>query len=170
MSYKGEMSLAMEMLASDPRTVFIGQATACRGTSMSTTFDNVPLERRIEFPVAEEMQLGVSIGLALSGYIPVTLFTRWNFLILAANQLVNHLDKMVEYRPKVIIRTGVGSENPMYPGPQHTGDFTDAFASICPSVEFVKLNQSADIVPAYRKALESQSSTVLVEISDKYNE
>ena len=32
----------------------------------------------------------------MSGKIPVSIFPRWNFLLLAINQLVNHLDKLNE--------------------------------------------------------------------------
>ena len=159
----------MDMLASDPRTVFIGQAVAYPGTTMSGTLDNVPIEKRIELPVAEDMQMGMSIGLALSGQIPVTLFPRWNFLLLATNQLVNHLDKM-QPMPRVIIRVSVGSEKPMYPGRQHVGNFTSAFQMLCQKVRFVRLIHIERIVPAYREALERDGATVLVEFADFYQE
>ena len=159
----------MDMLASDPRTVFIGQAVAYPGTTMSGTLDNVPMERRIELPVAEDMQMGMSNGLALSGQIPVSVFPRWNFLLLATNQLVNHLDKM-QPMPRVIIRVSVGSEKPMYPGRQHVGDFTSAFQMLCQKVRFVQLIYTERIVPAYREALECDGATVLVEFADFYQE
>ena len=169
MKYRDEMARAMEMLVSEPRTVFIGQAVGCPGTTMSGTLDNVPLERRIEFPVAEEMQMGMSIGLALAGHIPVTLFPRWNFMLLAANQLVNHLDKMVPV-PRVIVRVGVGSKKPMHPGRQHIGNFTSAFQMMCGSVRFKRLIHPEQIVPAYREALQRDGATVLVEFADFYQE
>ncbi len=155
----------MEMLASEPRTVFIGQAVACPGTTMSGTLDGVPLERRIELPVAEEMQMGMSIGLALSGHIPITLFPRWNFLLLAANQLVNHFDKM---KPHVIVRVGVGSEKPMYPGRQHVGDFTESFRLMMPNTHIERLDHATDVATAYRAALQRSGPSILVEIADLY--
>ena len=53
--------------------------------------------------------MGMSLGLAMNGYIPITCYPRFDFLILAFNQL-NHLDKIRsmswnEITPKVIIRT-----------------------------------------------------------------
>lgn len=168
MSYKDEMTQAMKMLASDPRTLFIGQAVEYPGTTMSGTLSEVSAERLIEFPVAEETQLGVSIGLALSGYVPISLFPRWNFLILATNQLVNHLDK-IQPMPHVIVRVGVGSESPMYPGPQHVGNFIDAFRMICRATRFEDLEDPEQIVPAYRAALEHPGATVLVERAEMYN-
>ncbi len=112
-------------------------------------------------------------GLALAGQIPVSIFPRWNFLLLAANQLVNHLDKlplMSGWRPKVIIRVGVGSQKPMYPGHQHVADFTSAFMSMCDTIAFERLHRAEDIVPAYRRALNRDGSTVLVEYADLYQE
>lgn len=167
----------MEMLAADPRTYFIGQAVACPGTAMTNTLKNVAKEKLLELPVAEEMQMGMSIGLALAGHIPVSLYPRWNFLLLAVNQLANHLDKMPlisngAFAPKVIIRTSVGSMRPMHPQFQHIGDYTDAFRLMCPNIEIIRLEEPKDIFPAYEKALarEDGKSTILVEYGDYYNE
>ena len=40
--------------------------------------------------------MGMTIGLLMAGKIPVSIYPRWNFLLLAINQLVNHLDKLTE--------------------------------------------------------------------------
>jgi pyruvate/2-oxoglutarate/acetoin dehydrogenase E1 component len=175
--YFDEMCRAMEYLAMDPRVVFLGQAVAVQGTSMTTTLENVSLSRRIELPVAEEMQMGMSIGLALNGSIPITVYPRWNFLLLAVNQVVNHLDKLKKmsnggYQPKVIIRVGIGSERPLSPQCQHLGDFTEAFRLMCENIEVIRLDEPEDIFPAYKKALERTDgkSTILVEWSDAYAE
>lgn len=177
MKYFEELSRAMEMLTQDKRTFFIGQAVACPGTAMTTTLKNVAREKLLELPVAEEMQMGMSIGLALSGHIPVSIFPRWNFLLVGTNQLVNHLDKLSimsngGYQPKVIIRTGIGSVRPMHPQFQHIGDYTEAFRLMCPNVEIIRLEEPEDIFPAYKKALEREDgkSTILVEYGDYYNE
>ena len=67
-SYKEALSAAMQELAADPLTIFLGQGVREKGTFMSTTMMEVPLEKRIELPVAEEMQMGMSIGFALAGF------------------------------------------------------------------------------------------------------
>lgn len=177
MKYFDELKRSMEWLAQDPHTVFIGQAVEVPGTAMSNTVKDIPLERRIELPVAEEMQMGMTVGLALQGQIPVSIYPRWNFLLLAVNQLVNHLDKLQaisngSYRPKAIIRTGIGSERPLHPQHQHVGDFTDAFRLMCSTVEVIRLDEPEDIFPAYEKALlrEDGRSTLLVEWGDFYGE
>jgi pyruvate/2-oxoglutarate/acetoin dehydrogenase E1 component len=175
--YADELKRAMEFLATDPRVLFVGQAVAYPGTAMFNTLANVAPEKRLELPVAEEMQMGITNGLALAGLIPVSLFPRWNFLLLAVNQLVNHLDKFPQmsdggYRPKVIVRTSIGSERPLHPQYQHVGDFTDAFRLMCTNIEIIRLEDSGEIFPAYRHALERNDgkSTLLVEYGDYHNE
>ena len=148
MKYFDELKASMDMLAKDPRVVFIGQAVEYAGTAMSNTLKDVPKEKLIEMPVFEDTQMGMTLGLALSGYIPVSIFPRWNFLICATNQLVNHVDKimmMSDYRPRMIIRTGIGSERPLHPQHQHVGDYTDAYKLMCPNIDIVRLEESKDI-------------------------
>lgn len=177
MKYFDELCRAMEMLAEDPRVLFLGQAVACPGTAMSNTLKKVAPAKLLELPVTEELQMGMSTGLALAGHIPVTIFPRWNFLLLAVNQVVSHLDKLPlmsngGYQPKVIIRTGIGSERPLHPQHQHVGDFTEAFRLMCNNIEVIRLEEPADVMPAYTKALrrEDGKSTILVEYGDYYSE
>ena len=166
----------MNYLAKNERTIFLGQAVKVPGTSMSNTFKEINPNKLIELPVAEEMQMGIANGLAINGLIPVSVFPRWNFLLLAINQLINHLDKIKlmsndGYKTKVIIRTGIGSEKPLHPQYQHVGDFTDAVKKMCTNIEIIKLNEVKDIFPSYKKALEREDgkSTIVVEYGDYYN-
>ena len=167
----------MNYLAKDERTIFLGQAVKVPGTAMSTTLKGINSNKLIELPVAEEMQMGMTNGLAINGLIPVSIFPRWNFLLLAMNQLINHLDKIKlmsndSYKTKVIVRTGIGSERPLHPQYQHVGDFTEAVKKMCSNIEVIKLNETEDIFPAYKKALEREDgkSTIVVEYGDYYNE
>lgn len=169
---------AMDYLAKNPKTLFLGQSVVHPGNSIFKTLANVPADQKIEMPVFEETQMGMCIGLAFAGYIPVSIYPRFNFLLLAMNQLVNHLDKFPiitqgRVRPKVIIRTAIGSERPLFPGVQHSGDFTDAFKHLkMKHVEVVRLDQPEQIFPAYQKAFEREDgkSTLLIEWGDYYNE
>lgn len=163
------------MLAKDPRVVFIGQAVEYAGTAMSNTLKDVPKEKLIEMPVFEDTQMGITLGLALAGYIPVSIYPRWNFLICATNQLVNHVDKitmMSDYKPRIIIRTGIGSERPLHPQHQHVGDYTDAYKLMCPNIKIVRLKESGQIYNAYCDAYlkNDGNATILVEYGDYYNE
>jgi pyruvate/2-oxoglutarate/acetoin dehydrogenase E1 component len=175
--YFDELKRSMDFLAQDPRVLFLGQAVACPGTAMSNTLKDVPADKLIELPVNEDLQMGMCNGLALDGWVPVSIFPRWNFLLLAANQIVNHLDKMSlmsngTYTPRVIIRTGIGAQRPLHPQHQHVGDYTEAFRQMCPHIEVIRLEEPADVFPAYEKALlrEDGQCTLLVEYGDYYNE
>ena len=176
MKYFDELKRSMDWLAEKPNTLFIGQAVAVAGTGMSNTLKDVSKEKLYEFPVCEDMQMGFSNGLALSGdYVPISIFPRWNFLLLATNQIVNHLDKipeMSDYRPKVIIRTAIGAQRPLHPQHQHVGDYTDAFKLMTPNIEVIRLDEPDQIFESYQKAYEREDdkSTILVEWGDYYNE
>lgn len=175
MKYAHELKRAMDHLAAHPDTVFIGQAVEFAGTAMTNTLVNVPAEKKIELPVCEDMQAGIANGIALTGKIPVSIFPRWNFFLLAVNQVINHLDKIPlisTYRPKVIIRTGVGATWPWHPQDQHIGDYTDAFRMMLTNIEVIRLDEAEQVFPAYQKALERDDgkSTILVEWGDYYNE
>lgn len=175
--YFDELSRSMEFLGEFDDVIFMGQSVAVAGTAMRNTLLNVDENKLVELPVEEDFQMGLSIGMAISGMTPVTIFPRWNFLLLATNQVVNHLDKLKELTQeqnpgKVIIRTGIGSEKPLFPGPQHTGDFTEAFKLMCPHMNVVRLDTAEMIFEEYEKAYQRSDgvSTLLVEWSDKYND
>jgi len=177
MSYFDELKRSMEFLSKNTKTIFIGQSVEVPGTAMFNTLKNIDSKKKLELPVAEEMQMGITIGMLMSGYIPVSIYPRWNFLLLAMNQLINHLDKLSlmtdgKYRSKAIIRTSIGSQRPLHPLHQHVGDYTDVVKKMCPNINVVKLSSTKNIFVEYKKALERKDgvSTILVEYGDYYNE
>ena len=175
MTYKEELIKAMEILGNNEKTIFLGQSVEYTGSVIYGTLIKVPDRKKIELPIIEDTQMGMSSGLSLEGFIPVTIFPRMDFLILAANQLVNHLDKIQEisnnqFNPKVIIRTAIGSKFPIDSGLQHSSDYAEALKILLKNINVVKLTKSEDIVPEYKKALESDRSTILIEVSDFYDD
>ena len=177
MSYFEELKRSMEFLGLKKDTLFIGQAVEVPGTAMSNTLKTVKKNKLLELPVAEDMQMGMTLGLAMDKYVPISIFPRWNFLLYGVSQLVNHTDKFSimsgDYiKPKIIIRTAIGSQRPLHPQFQHIGDFSDAIQKICTTIEVIKLHESEEIFPAYKKAYERQDgkNTIIVEYGDYYNE
>jgi pyruvate/2-oxoglutarate/acetoin dehydrogenase E1 component len=176
LSYFGALAEAMRLCAEAENSVFIGQGVGLHGgTTMSQTLHYVPEAKRLEMPVAEDMQMGMAIGMSLEGLLPICIFPRWNFLLLAANQLINHLDRLPlysdgGYQPKVIIRTAIPSTVPFNPGPQHDDDFTEAFTLMTRTIKVVRLSNAEQIVPAYKAALECEGSTLLVEYTHYYKD
>ena len=167
----------MSFLGSKRNTIFIGQAVEVPGTAMYNTLSNVPNKKLLELPVAEEMQMGITLGLAMNKKIPISIFPRWNFVLYGINQLINHIDKFKEMsgtkiKPKIIIRTGIGSKRPLHPQFQHIGDFSNAIQKMSTNIEVIKLTKPNDIFPAYKKAYLRKDlvNTILVEYGDYYNE
>ena len=177
MKYFDELKRSMDWLAEQPDTLFLGQAVEYPGTAMTNTLRDVDRAKLLEMPVNEDMQMGITLGMGLNGTIPISIFPRWNFLLLAANQLVNHIDKINimsdgGYTPKIIIRTSIGSQRPLHPQHQHIQDFTKGFKSLCDFVDIIRLDEPDDIFKAYKFAYERTDNrpTVLVEWGDFYNE
>jgi pyruvate/2-oxoglutarate/acetoin dehydrogenase E1 component len=168
LNYFDELTKAMTMLAQDERTIFVGQNMRYDGQRMHASFAGVPMERRIEFPVAEDFQMGFCTGLALEGFIPVCVYPRIDFLLLAANQLVNHLDKIDGFAPKVIVRVAVGTKSPLDPGPQHTQNHIKAFRQMMQKTPVWEILFADQAVPAYQGALVYPGSVVMVEHMEFY--
>jgi pyruvate/2-oxoglutarate/acetoin dehydrogenase E1 component len=169
--YKDELTKSMKFLAEKDDTIFIGQQIVYAGNPMSTTLTEVPKEKMIEVPVMEETQLGMSLGMAITGKTVVTFYPRWDFIVSATNQLVNHLDKfqlMTEKKVNIIIRLGKGSDKPLDPGHQHKGNYFEEFKSICKNIEFHDLKTPNDIELAYKYATKEGGIHVLVEYPELY--
>ena len=137
----------------------------------------LPDDKRIELPVFEDTQMGMSLGMAMQGTRVVSVFPRWNFLLCATNQLVNHVDKYKlmssgVFQPQLIIRTSVGSERPLFPGHQHIGNMSNGFRQMLVNTEIIELYEPDQILPAYQHSYNRTDgkSTILVEFGDFYNE
>jgi len=173
MKYIDELNKAMELL-NNYNYYFIGQNMVYGGTSMFHTLKHFPESQRIELPVFEEVQAGIATGMSLEGLKVCSIYPRMDFLILALNQIINHMDKADEmsdgqFKPKVIIRTCVGSTKPLMPGPQHSKNYTKALKEMVTNIDVVELLKAEDVYPAYEKAVNSNRSTIIIEHSDLYN-
>ena len=162
------LNTAMLRLAAQPDAIFIGQNVGYDGNVVYRHLEGVADAQRMEMPVCEELQTGIAIGLALSGYLPISVYPRMDFLLRAADQLVNHLDKLAQisneqWTPKVIVRTRVGGTKPLNAGPQHTQDHTDAFRKMLQTVQVVRIKLPEEILPSYEYAIEQNESVIVVE-------
>lgn len=175
MNYYDELTKAMTWLGEQKDTYFIGQAVGFPGTGMTNTLKHVPEDKKLELPVCEEMQMGMTTGMALAGLVPISIYPRWNFLLCAMSGLVNHLDKYDTlsdggYRPHAIIRVGIGSVVPLDPQYQHKGDFTETVAAMCLNANVARLERAEDIVPIYEEAYYRKGVHIICEVSDFLNE
>lgn len=167
--YKDALTNAMTDLAKNDFT-FIGQQIVYAGNPMSTTLGNVSKDKMIELPVMEETQMGMSLGMAMAGSKVITFYPRWDFIILAANQLINHVDKyylMTGKTLSMLIRLGKGSDKPLDPGHQHKGNYFKEFSSMCKNIQFHDLTDWNNIESSYKLAAQG-GVHVLVEYPELY--
>lgn len=178
MTYKDCIASSMTWLGEQPDTCVIGYNTTPPGGSGGGSFNGFPIERRHEMPLAEALMTGVSIGMSLDGWIPVLWLERMDFILHAADQIVNHLDKLKRlsngiHQPAVIIRVCVGNRyNPLFTGPAHIQNLSKAFREMI-SFPVVELKWCRSIQHSYMTAYQAAklgSSTMLVEFKDQYNE
>jgi pyruvate/2-oxoglutarate/acetoin dehydrogenase E1 component len=177
MNYFDELKRTMEWLAQQPKTIFVGQTVAGPGTFMYQTLRDLPPEKALEMPINESFQMQFTIGLALAGHVPVSVYPRQNFLLLATSDMVNMLDKIPEisqdrWPARVIIRVAVGPDSPVHPGHQHVGNYIESFKKMFSAIEVCELLEPEDIFPAYKQAYERADgkSTLLIEHGNFYSQ
>jgi pyruvate/2-oxoglutarate/acetoin dehydrogenase E1 component len=172
-NYKDALTNAMTELGKKEDTIFIGQQIVWHGNPMSSTLINVSKEKMIEVPVMEESQMGISLGLAMTGKFVITFYPRWDFLISATNQLINNVDKLEamsggEWKPNIIIRIGKGSTKPLDPGFQHKGDYLEGFSKMLKYSKIYDLKDSNDIEKIYEEAYKNGGVNLIVEYPELY--
>ncbi|MFI5405163.1 MAG: hypothetical protein ACHQ1D_01485 [Nitrososphaerales archaeon] len=163
----------MQLLNSDPNSIFLGQSTLYKGNALFGQVKDFPKEKRVECPISEEWQTGHALGMALTGKTVISMYPRFNFLLLAMGQLCLGIDKIHEISrgkvsPKVILKVICGSSYPLFPGKQHVGDYSSALKLMLEYVEVRNLIYPQDVYPAYEYALNLNGPIVLVEHSDFY--
>lgn len=169
MSYKDALIRANTYLAADPKVRFIGYGLM-KGRA-GGTLKNVSDKQIIEMPVAENLMLGMAIGLALTGLKPVVYIERMDFLMNCMDALVNHLDKIKEiskgeFDPAVIIRCVVGNiKKPLYTGATHTQDFSEALRSMV-NIPVYQLLTTSMVNTGYDLIEKNRESAILVEYKD----
>ena len=163
-NFKEAVTKAMTEL-SDQGAIFIGYSLI-PGDAMGT-LKNVPNTQKIETPIAENLMMGLAIGMSFEGFKPVVYFERHDFMLVAADAIVNHLDKidrisLGEFKPSVILKTIVDDGGLFYSGPTHSQDFTKTFKTL---VNFpVLVPETADeALDMYRFAMQNSGSTMIVE-------
>lgn len=175
MTHKEAIKEKCSEYARDNKARFIGYNTVF-GSRMYGTLSDVPPEKCIEAPVAENLMVGLAMGMALEGYRPVVCFERHDFILLALDALVNQMDKMPwmsgdQFKWPIVIRAIVGSMKPINPGPMHSQDYTKALSQM--------LKHTPVLAPLYKTGLDDawnyvgkseSGAIVIVEYKDLYEQ
>ncbi len=173
MTYISEIKKSMLLVSKNRKSLFLGQSVKVPGNLLYNSLSKISNSKKIELPIFEDTQMGMSIGLSLNGFIPVTCYPRFDFFILSLNQTINHLDKLKdissnEFNPFVIVRVLVGSKKPMDAGLQHTQNYFRELKSMCKNIKVVNLNNEKKIFKSYKECLKNKKSTIFVEYSELY--
>lgn len=165
MTYQEALVKDMQWLAKKKDTIFLGQGIAV-GDRMYKTFSKVPTKKCIEMPVAENLIQGVANGMALVGYVPVVVYQRMDFMLIGADQIINHLALIptmsgYQFKPHVIIRTCIGSRDSKFDvGLQHKHDFRHIFKRYITTVNYEP--------GIYQQLYDNKCTAIVVEERDKY--
>jgi pyruvate dehydrogenase E1 component alpha subunit len=168
-SYKDAVNQMMTEFGEDGM-VFIGYNVA-RGDAMGT-LKNVPIDQKLETPVAENLMSGLAIGMSFEGIKPVLYFERHDFMLVAMDAIGNHIDKIErishgEYKLPIIIRAVEAFGGPFYSGPTHHQDFTNVLKTL---VDFPVLDPvtGVDVLKAFKGAKESGRPAIIIERKSRY--
>jgi pyruvate/2-oxoglutarate/acetoin dehydrogenase E1 component len=150
--------------------IFIGYNVA-RGDAMGTLKD-VPINQKIETPVAENLMAGLAIGISFEGLIPVVYFERHDFILGAMDAIVNHIDKIErishgEFKVPVIIRAVTADAGPFYSGITHSQDFTKLLRAAV-SIPVSDPKSGKEILQAFNDAVFSNRPAIIIERKSRY--
>jgi len=169
LSYKEAMIQTQTELG-EQGAIFIGYNVKY-GNAIGTLKD-VPDEQKLETPVAENLMAGLAIGMSFEGFTPVVYFERHDFMLVAADAIINHIDKIErishgEFKCPVIIRAVTADAGPFYSGITHSQDFTKVFKE---AVSFPVHDPVTgdDVIRAFRGAKESGKPAMIIERKSRY--
>ncbi len=143
--YKQFLIDEMYKLSQDKKVIFIGYNTRY-AHRMYGTLNKVPKKQCLEMPVCEALMVGLAMGMSLEGFKPVICFERQDFMLIAADQIINHLALMPKISGRqfdfpIIIRAIIGSQNKKFDlGLQHTKDLTYMFSPYIYTEDFTGKN------------------------------
>ena len=164
LSYKEAIKEAMTDLGNSGCT-FHGYSIV-PGDAMGS-LSEVPSSQKFETPVAENLMVGLAIGMSFEGYKPVVYFERHDFMLCAADAICNHMDKIErishgEFKVPVILKTVVDDGGLFYSGPTHSQDLTKTFQEM---VDFpvIDTHSPEEVLAAYKYAKDCDGPVMVVE-------
>lgn len=170
-NYHSIIKNKMNELSEINNSVFIGYNIKY-GSKCYGTMSDIPEEKIYEMPVTEALMTGISIGMSLNDMLPILIFERHDFILLALDQIINHLDKINElsdgqFTPRVIIRAILGHNKPFDPGIQHKSNFTSMLKENC-KMRVADCPDEETLILAYNEAIKIPLPIIIIEHKKKY--
>ncbi len=117
LTYRQAIKEALTLIMENDKSVFImGEGVDDSAGIFGTTTGlqkNFGRERVFDTPIAENTITGIALGASLSGMKPIVVHMRMDFLLLAMDQIVNHISKWHymfggKLKTPLVIRTIIG--------------------------------------------------------------
>jgi len=173
MKFKDTIKQSIESLAKDEKTIILGYNVKY-GNKGGGAFADIPTTQLLETPPAENLMVGLGMGLSLEGFKPIVYFERFDFVLNGLDAIVNHLMKFNtlskgQFKPKIIFRVVIGRKKlPFFSGPTHTQDFTVPMQSLL-NFTVVNPTRSVELKYWYNLASQSDTSIMIIEKADNYD-
>ena len=142
----------------------VDDSTGMYGTTLG--FDKrFGSDRCFDMPLSEDAMTGYGIGLAVSGFRPIYVHQRADFLLLCMNQLVNMAAKVDylssgELKCPLVVRAVIGRS--WGQGAQHSQSLYSLFGNI-PGLEVIVPASANDVYNAYSNAHKTERPTIIIE-------
>ncbi|MBI4399062.1 MAG: alpha-ketoacid dehydrogenase subunit beta, partial [Candidatus Omnitrophica bacterium] len=155
-----------QALSENPRAFIIGQGVADHKGTFGTTLglqEKFGALRVMDSPLAEEAMTGIALGAALGGMYPIQTHIRLDFVLLAANQIINLVAKYKymfggRFEIPMLIRLVIGRS--WGQGAQHSQSLQSLFAHI-PGLTVIMPSDSQSILQAYPYIINQYKAPVL---------
>ena len=172
LDYKGAITQAMTNLGENESTIFLGYNLGGEFGNAMGTLSGVDDSQKIETPVVENLMGSMALGMSLEGFKAVVYYERQDFMLVAADAIVNHIDKIErishgEFKCPILIRAVTADAGPFYSGITHSQDFTNVFKE---AVSFPVEDPvtGEDVLQAVRSARHSGRPAMLIERKSRY--
>ena len=162
-----------ERMAADERVVILGEDIATRGGVFRVTqgfLDEFGEERVIDTPVAEGMIVGVAVGMALHGLLPVAEIEFADFIHPAFDQMVSEVSRM-RYRTNgdfglpMVVRAPYGGG---VHGALYHSQSIEAFYGHIPGLKVVVPSTPYDATGMLRAAIDDPDPVLFLEHKRTY--
>jgi 2-oxoisovalerate dehydrogenase E1 component beta subunit len=162
-----------ERMAADERVVMLGEDIATRGGVFRVTqgfLDEFGEERVIDTPVAEGLIVGVAVGMALHGLLPVAEIEFADFIHPAFDQMVSEVARM-RYRTNgdfglpMVVRAPYGGG---VHGALYHSQSIEAFYGHIPGLKVVVPSTPYDVTGMLRSAIDDPDPVLFLEHKRTY--
>ena len=175
LTYAKALNLALrEEMTRDERVFVYGEEVAKWGGSFTVTqglLDEFGERRVLDTPIAEEGIIGLGIGAAMAGLRPVAEIMTINFILLAMDQIVNHMAKLRymsggQVSVPLVIRTPGGGGLSM--GAQHSQSLESFFIHV-PGLVVLAPSTPYDAKGLLKSAIRSPNPVIFIEHESIYS-